>query len=361
MSSNNMENNNQIEENQFTGKFSRSVFETLWLAYKPYAIVLSFSLVLGVIGRVLLLANANIIGLWVDNLCVKAGYAHCIHSLSLFSDYSDSDYVKLMALLTGVGFFSTLIFRIVFSSLSAKAVSRLYDETTLRTSRFRMSFFDQNPTGRIVTRFSSDYGSVFRLFGGPLAEFISIVFDLVGMIALVAIASPYYLPAIILIAVLNLFIYSFNRNKLRSSRRLLSASRSPSIAHFSETAQGASTIRSFNRQQSFADRFNRLDQYYLQQKKNVVKNIMLFSFQMNSLTAILLLLTGVVAYFLVQKNLVTIGSIGVAFGFITLSGSTVQMFFEWLAQFEEAMIGVERMNQYLRMPLEVGARDRAHV
>lgn len=32
------------------------------------------------------------------------------------------------------------------------------------------------------------------------------------------------------------------------------------------------------------------------------------------------------------------------------------MFFEWLAQFEEAMIGVERMNQYLRMPLESGAK-----
>jgi hypothetical protein len=30
------------------------------------------------------------------------------------------------------------------------------------------------------------------------------------------------------------------------------------------------------------------------------------------------------------------------------------MFFEWLTQFEEAMIGVERLDQYLRMDLEKG-------
>jgi ABC-type multidrug transport system fused ATPase/permease subunit len=46
--------------------------------------------------------------------------------------------------------------------------------------------------------------------------------------------------------------------------------------------------------------------------------------------------------------------VGVAFSFIALSGNTVQMFFEWLTQFEEAMIGVERLDQYLRKDLEPG-------
>jgi ABC-type multidrug transport system fused ATPase/permease subunit len=37
-----------------------------------------------------------------------------------------------------------------------------------------------------------------------------------------------------------------------------------------------------------------------------------------------------------------------------MSGTTVQMFFEWLTQFEEAMIGVERLDNYLRQPIEIG-------
>ncbi|MGZ3796265.1 MAG: ABC transporter C family protein, partial [Pseudobdellovibrionaceae bacterium] len=137
-------------------------------------------------------------------------------------------------------------------------------------------------------------------------------------------------------------------------RRDLSASRSPSIAHFAETAQGASTIRSFRRQDSFMDRFFHLDRYFLQQKLKTTGRVIGFSVQMNSLTALLLLTTGISAYYFVQKGMASVGSVGVAFSFIALSGNTVQMFFEWLTQFEEAMIGVERLDQYLRKDLEPG-------
>ncbi len=218
-----------------------------------------------------------------------------------------------------------------------------------------MSFFDNTPAGRIITRFSSDYGNIFRLFGGPLAEFISIVFDLTMMILLITLANPIYLVFVVFIGVMNFLVYKLNQEKLRTSRRELSASRSPSIAHFAETTQGASTIRSFRRQKSFAERFERLDRYFLSQKLSTTKRLINFSVQMNSLTALLLLITGVSAYFMVEKGWATVGSVGVAFSFIALSGNTVQMFFEWLTQFEEAMIGVERLDQYMRMDIEKGS------
>jgi ABC-type multidrug transport system fused ATPase/permease subunit len=219
-----------------------------------------------------------------------------------------------------------------------------------------MSFFDTTPAGRIITRFSSDYGNVFRLFGGPLAEFLAIIFDLIMMVILIGFASPLYLIFVFFIGIINLMVYRLNRDKLRQARRDLSSSRSPSIAHFAETTQGASTIRSFRRQKSFTERFEELDRYYLGQKLYTTKEIVGFSFQMNSLSALLLLMTGVSAYFMVDKGWASIGSVGVAFSFIALSGNTVQMFFEWLTQFEEAMIGVERLDQYLRMDLENGNR-----
>jgi ABC-type multidrug transport system fused ATPase/permease subunit len=344
------------QEVRFTGQYSKSVFETLWLAYKPHKWVLSFCLVIGFAGRLLLLSNANLIGIWVDTFCQSTELVQCRTLPNIFAHYTNKDFAKLLSVVTGLGFLTTLCFRVIFSSLSAKAVSQIYDETTYRTSRFPLSFFDNTPAGRVVTRFSSDYGNVFRLFGGPLAEFLSIIFDLVGMIGLVTLASPFYLAPIVLMGIFNFILFRINRERLREARRELSASRSPSIAHFSETAQGASTIRSFNQQLSFSERFRKLDSYFLDQKRRVVKNIMFFSLQMNSLTALLLLVTGVMAYFLLQKGWATVGSLGVAFGFITLSGNTVQMFFDWLTQFEEAMIGLERLDNYLRKDLEPGAR-----
>jgi len=349
------------QDTRFTGKYASTIFQTLWFAYRPRRWILGFSLLMGLSGRLLILANANVIGIWVDTFCRSSESVRCRPIPGYFAAFQSSDFVQIMSILTGVGFLLTFTFRVLFSVASAKAVSQIYDETTFRTSRFPMSFFDNTPTGRIVTRFSSDYGNVFRLFGGPLAEFLSIVFDMFSMVVLIALASPLYLPAIVLVGICNFIVYRLNRDHLRAIRRELSASRSPSIAHFSETAQGASTIRSFSRQKSFSERFRRLDSHFLQQKKRVVKNISLFSFQMNSLTAVLLVLTGIMAFFLLQRGLASVGSLGVAFGFITLSGTTVQMFFEWLAQFEEAMIGVERLDNYIHKPLEPGARLPAEV
>ncbi len=334
--------------------YSHSVFQTLGEAYGPFKAKIIFIFFLGLAGRTLLLANANIIGVWVDSFCKPEHGVQCKIPPSFFAGFTSETYLKLLGAMALLGFVLTVSFRVIFSRLSALAISQVYDEVTLRTSRFPMNFFDATPAGRIITRFSSDYGNVFRLFGGPLAEFCSIIFDLLVMIVLITVASPYYLTFIAIIAVLNYGIYRLNRQKLRQTRRDLSASRSPSIAHFAETTQGASTIRSFRRQDSFMNRFYRLDRYFLQQKLKTAGRVIGFSVQMNSLSALLLLMTGISAYYFVHNGLASVGSVGVAFSFIALSGNTVQMFFEWLTQFEEAMIGVERLDQYLRKDLEPG-------
>lgn len=343
------------QETKFTGSYSSTVVETLKLAYRPYMGTIITCFFVGLTGRLFLLANANIIGIWVDSLCLVSEAASCKPVPFLFQGFQAQHYLLLMAGMASLGFLNTFFFRVIFSRLSAKAVSQIYDETTLRTSRQPMNFFDSTPAGRIITRFSSDYGNVFRLFGGPLAELCAIVFDLLSMILLMTLASPAYLPLIIVIGFLDYGIYKLNIDRLRKVRRDLSASRSPSIAHFAETAQGANTIRSFLKQNSFSQRFKNLDQTYLDNKLSTVWSFLSFSFQINCMTAVFLLSTGLVAWWLLQIHYLTIGAIGVAFSFIALSGNTVQMFFEWISQFEEALVGVERLDHYLRSPLEKGA------
>lgn len=335
-----------------TGGFGGTVFATLFAAYRPFLGRIGFAALIGIIGRGLLLANANLIGLWVDSLCT----VNCRPQPAFLAGWTHTDYLHTLLMMAIAGFFFTLLFRVVFSRLSAQSVSRIYDEVTLRVSRAPMSFFDANPAGRIITRFSSDYGNVFRLFGGPLAEFLSIIFDLTMMVILIGVASPWYLLFIGGVGFLNYIVYRFHRARLRELRRALSASRSPSIAHFAETTQGSSTIRSFQREDSFKQRFDRLDTLYLDRKLVTSRGLIGYSFQMNALSALLLLVTGVCASALVQKGVLTVGSVGVAFTFIAMSGNTLQMFFDWLSQLEEAMIGVERLDRYLRKPIENGSR-----
>ncbi|MBX9769115.1 MAG: ABC transporter ATP-binding protein/permease, partial [Bdellovibrionales bacterium] len=256
---------------------------------------------------------------------------------------------------TVLGFILTLAFRVGFSRSSARSVSLLYDEVTLRTSRMPMSFFDVTPVGRIVTRFSSDYGNVFRIFGGPISEFIALIYDIVAILLLVALTAPLFLPLFGGVALLNYALFCLNRDTLRKNRREMSYHRGPSISHFSETTQGAGSVRVYSRLKSFAERFKTLDQLYNSQKGRTISLVLRFSLQMASAASLLLLCTGMFGLWLVKQGVTSVGSVGVALTFVVLVGQSLQWLFEWVMQMEEAMTGVERLDQYLRSPIESGS------
>ncbi len=342
----------KFEEKPESGQsFSKTVFETLKEAYQPFFIPIFSYLFLGFVGRVFILGQANIIGYWVDSLCKDP--LPCRKS-ALFIGWSHSDYLILLSGMCAFGFIFTILFRIFFSRYSAYAVSSIYDRVTFRASRFPIRFFDENPAGRIITRFSSDYGTVFRLFGGPLAEFISIIFDLTCVLVLIVISSLYFVVPLIIIIFLNYYIYKKNIPTLRKERRAQSASRSPSISHFAESTQGVTTIKISGRADSFRNRFRILDTFYNNQRLQTNIEIMKFSFKMNNLSSLLLFMVGVLSFYLIRDGKISAGSIGASFGLIVYSGNTIQMFFEWLAQLEEGIIGIERLSQYLHHELEYG-------
>ena len=322
--------------------FSKTIYDTLLQAYRPFVVKILLIVIFGFLGRFLFLANAQILGQYMDQVSEIQ-----IESLKPI-------VIKLFILLL-TAFTLTLTFRTVFSRLSALAVSRIYDETTYRVSRFPVSFFDHQPVGKITTRFSSDYGNIFRLFGGPLAEFLSILFDLISIVVLMVFIHPYFIFTILFSCTIYFSILKRNQLRLRKSRRELSNNRAPSIAHFSETVQGAATIRLNKKQQMFSEKFLMFDEKYLQSKRHVFWNVTRFSMELNILSALFFALNGVVCLFLIDKGIIGIGLAAVVLSFTLLATNTLQMFFEWFSQFEEALVGVEKMDDYLRAEIEPGA------
>jgi ABC-type multidrug transport system fused ATPase/permease subunit len=334
------------QEPIFEGGFKTTIFQTLLMAYAPYRKSLFWILSMGFVGRLLALANTNLVGAWVDRLTQPERLPEVMKT------WEPLDFVGALLILTGLAFLLTSAFRIRFSRISARAVSSLYDETTLRISRAPMSFFDRNPAGRIMTRFSSDYGNIFRLFGGPLAEFFSIVFDLIALVILLTWTHPSLFLLMLVFAGANFLVYGLNRSRLREARRSLSSQRGPGLAHFAETAQGAISIRLFEKQSLFKMRFKTLDQVYLDSKRQTVALALNYIFQMNFLSTLWFLVIGIYSLWGVKKGFMSVGDAGISMGLILFSFNSVQFFFEWLAQLEEGFVGVERMDDYLRKSLE---------
>jgi ABC-type multidrug transport system fused ATPase/permease subunit len=279
----------------------------------------------------------------------------CKNKSKFFSEYSSLEFIYLLLTVSLFGFIFVLIFRIGLARLGTYFVANLYDKTTYNVSRFPISFFDKNPLGRIITRFSSDYAAILRMSGGPLTELLSTLFDIFLFIVLILISSINFLPIVVICILLNYFIYNVNKIKIRKERRVVSLTRGPALAHFAETAQGAKIIRVYGKDNSFKRRFISKFNTYIKQRNKTNFYVHLFSLQLSILNIIILLLTGLFGMWLVSHGKLSIGSLGVAFTFISLISVTIQIFFEWVAVTEEALTGIERMDDYLNSQIEKGA------
>lgn len=337
--------------NHSTSGIKESIYKTLYESYRPYFSKVVAVVALGFVGRLVLMSNAQFLAWFLDTHTQASQTVDTLIPASVLREL-----ILNLFFLLSIAFVCTLLYRTFFSRYSSLAVSRIYDQTTYCVSRFPMSFFDKTPVGKITTRFSSDYGNVFRLFGGPLAEFLSILFDLVSIIIIMVYINPLFILSLSVAGVLFFFILKINQTNLRILRRDLSILRAPSVAHFSETVQGSVSIRQNHKMGIFQKRFFRLDNLFIDCKKSVIKNIVKFSTQLNVLSSLLFFTHGYICYLLLQKGIIGTGQITVILGFTVLATNTLQMFFEWYSQFDEALIGVERLDEYLHAPLEEGAR-----
>lgn len=340
------------DEISFTGKFSNSIFQTISMSIQNYRNKFIFFIILGFLGRAFLLVNANIIGKWADHLCNNSKY--CGENIGIFANYNFDDFFKLLLIFSFLGLILSVVFRVTVARMGTYASSLFYDETTVRVSRFPIRFFDTNPLGRIITRFSSDYSAITRMSGGPLTEVLSITFDLILYVIFILIASMYFFPVIVISIYFNYLLYKLNKLRIRTERRELSVIRGPAIAHFAETVQGAKIIRVFGKDVFFKNKFNINMDKYIKQKTKSNMYINSFSLQMAILNVSLLLITGILGIWLVINKQVTVGSLGVAFTFILMTSTTIQVFFEWISALEEALTGIERMDHYLKSEIEFG-------
>jgi len=266
-----------LQDVSFAGGYGRSVYRSMHYAFRPYYLLMLLLVAIGLGGRLLVLLSSWVAGLWVDSLRhIEGAGARSVPAF--LSSYGSLDYLRLMAAMAGLSFVLNVVYRVPFTRTGVKGASRIYDAVTLHTSRLPQGFFDRTPVGRIISRFSSDYGAVLRMAGGPFGEFMVIIFDLILLCFFISATSVTLLPVVFLTVILNFIVYRMNRNSLRDTRRNMSLKRGPSIAHFAETSQGHATIRLFGKTTSFEQRFMSLVQDYMSSRLGAARVVQRFSF-----------------------------------------------------------------------------------
>ncbi|KAJ3144839.1 hypothetical protein HDU89_007726 [Geranomyces variabilis] len=167
------------------------------------------------------------------------------------SSLSNGQYV---AIYWAWGVFQTImiyIFGMFFAFAGTRAARVLHGAALARVMEAPVRFFDSNPLGRIINRFSKDTDTVDTTLADSFRMFINTFSSAVSTFVLIIYATPIFLAPLVPILGIYYLFQKVYRGASRELKRLDSTTRSPLYASFGETLVGAATIRAYGEQDRF--------------------------------------------------------------------------------------------------------------
>lgn len=141
---------------------------------------------------------------------------------------------------------------VVLGSLTAaKSLQQSLLSTVLRLP---MSFFDSQPTGRLLNRFTRDIEAVDTTLQASVSSFLNCSVSVLWSLIVVVAVSPGIAAAFIPMAWLYQWIQKKYISTSRELKRLDALAMSPIFSHFSETVQGLPVLRAFRAQKRFSSK-----------------------------------------------------------------------------------------------------------
>ncbi|OMJ75317.1 hypothetical protein SteCoe_25549 [Stentor coeruleus] len=191
--------------------------------------------------------------------CIIIAISHIIYQSEFYwtalwsnSTSQDSNYyigtMGILVLLTFI-FLSIRIFILVAIPLKSNLV--LHNEALKSVALTDSVFFDKNPTGRIINRFSKDIGAI----DGPLQLYLyeslsTTIYILSNLIVTISIA-PYILAMIPFWGICLGLLFKYVSPIIISLRKLELVARGPLLTTITSSLNGLSTIRSLKIQEKF--------------------------------------------------------------------------------------------------------------
>ena len=118
-------------------------------------------------------------------------------------------------------------------------------------------FFDTNPVGRVLNRFSTDMAFLDEMLPLTFLFAAQIVLFCLSAVLLTAILIPSVLLLVFPLFGVFLFIGKYSVTTTRELKRLEALNRSPVLSHFADTVEGLVTIRSNQSKDMFLEDFYR--------------------------------------------------------------------------------------------------------
>lgn len=256
-----------------------------------------------------------------------------------------------------VGLFCIGITRsLTFYKVCILCSQKLHDMAFSALIRTGMRFFDTNPSGRILNRFSKDMGAIDELLPKAILDAGQICMMMFGSLAVSCIINPLFLIPIVFLGTAFYWIRKVFLRTSKNIKRMEGMTRSPVFTHLNATLNGLSTIRAYCAQDILRKEFDKLQDVHTSTVYMYIVASTGFGF---SLDVFCFVFTSLVIFsFLLLQQSFSGGEVGLAITQVMAMTGMIQWGMRQNAEVANQMMSVERVLEYTQIVPESNLRDR---
>ncbi|XP_014214767.1 probable multidrug resistance-associated protein lethal(2)03659 [Copidosoma floridanum] len=246
--------------------------------------------------------------------------------------------------------FITLIQSCIFFNMCMKISKNLHAWILKSIIHAKMSFFNSNPVGRIMNRFSKDMGIIDTRLPQTLMDVVTIGLKTISVIILVLIVNVWFILPVVFISITAYLLRKFYIKPCRSIKRLEGITRSPVFNHVSASIQGLTTIRALHAQNILTREFDNHQDLHSSAWFLFFSGSRAFGMYIEMLTAFFL---AIVVYSLLAIHEISLaGDVGLIVTQILMLSGSLQWGIRQTTELENQMTSVERILEYADIPQE---------
>nr|XP_038039866.1 ATP-binding cassette sub-family C member 9 isoform X9 [Anas platyrhynchos] len=163
-------------------------------------------------------------------------------------------HVAVFSILSGAGIVLCLITSLTVEWMGLTAAKNLHHNLLNKIILGPIRFFDMTPLGLILNRFSADTNIIDQHIPPTLESLTRSTLLCLSAIGMISYATPWFLVALVPLGIAFYFIQKYFRVASKDLQELDDSTQLPLLCHFSETAEGLTTIRAFRHEARFKQR-----------------------------------------------------------------------------------------------------------
>ncbi|KAL3283296.1 hypothetical protein HHI36_006444 [Cryptolaemus montrouzieri] len=264
-------------------------------------------------------------------------------------DLTENLYIQTYTLILLVAIILTIIRSLLFFRICMKASTNLHNTMFTNILEATMRFFDTNPSGRILNRFSKDMGAIDEVLPNSTLMTIQVFLISFGVLGITFIKSYWMIPPTIILGVILMWFRKIFMKSAQNVKRLEGVAKAPVFSYVAASLDGLSTIRA-----SKAENMVKIEFDDIQDQHTATSYLFMISFEAFGLYLDMVTITFLVIamlQFLFNDDALG-GDAGLVISQSLLIIGMLQYGIRFTAEVAGQMTNVERVLQYTKLDKE---------